>query len=308
MTRDSRRFLQPEAISRISRLELQARNVVEGFLSGLHRSPYFGQSVEFVQHREYVAGDDPRRIDWKVWSKTDKYYIKQYEEETNLRCTLLVDVSESMQFGTGDPKKGALTKYEYACAVAASLAYLLLRQQDSVGLTSFDSGVRTVVPSRSKRNHLHSVLAALDAQNPAEKTDIYQVLAAVADQQVHSGMIVLISDLFAPREGLFKGLKLLRHRGHDVMIFQIMDDEELDFNYSGTTRFEGLEASGELVCDPRALRDGYLAALQAFLDEVRRHCSKNTIDFQTIRTSDHLDAALAHYLNHRIGMRQTLRS
>jgi uncharacterized protein (DUF58 family) len=308
VTRDSRRFLQPEAISRISRLELQARNVVEGFLSGLHRSPYFGQSVEFVQHREYVAGDDPRRIDWKVWSKTDKYYIKQYEEETNLRCTLLVDVSESMQFGTGDPHKGALNKYEYACTVAASLAYLLLRQQDSVGLTSFDAGVRSVVPMRSKRNHLHAVLAALDAENPAEKTDIYQVLANVADQQVHSGMIVLISDLFVPRDGLFKGLKLLRHRGHDIMIFQILDDEELDFNYAGTTRFEGLEAAGELVCDPRALRDGYLAALRAFLDELRRHCSKNTIDFQTIRTSDHLDAALAHYLNHRIGMRQTLRS
>jgi uncharacterized protein (DUF58 family) len=305
--------LQPEAISRISRLELQARNVVEGFLSGLHRSPYFGQSVEFVQHREYVAGDDPRRIDWKVWSKTDKYYIKQYEEETNLRCTLLVDVSESMQFGTADPNVksssgGGLNKYEYACAVAASLAYLLLRQQDSVGLTSFDSSVRSVVPSRSKRNHLHSVLSALDAQNPAAKTDIYKVLAEVADQQVHSGMIVLISDLFVPRDGLFKGLKLLRHRGHDVMIFQIMDDEERDFNYSGTTRFEGLEATGELVCDPRALRDGYLAALQAFLDELSRHCSRNTIDFQTIRTSDHLDAALAHYLNHRIGMRQSLRS
>ena len=303
MTRDSRRFLQPEAISRISRLELQARNVVEGFLSGLHRSPYYGQSVEFVQHREYVAGDDPRRIDWKVWSKTDKYYIKQYEEETNLRCTLLVDVSESMQFGTG-----ALTKYEYACAVAASLAYLLLRQQDSVGLTSFDAAVRTVVPSRSKRNHLHAVLAALDANNPAEKTDIYSILAEVADQQSQRGMIVLISDLFVPREGLFKGLKLLRHRGHDVLIFNIMDDEELDFNYSGTTRFEGLEATGELVCDPRALRDGYLAAVNAFLDELRRHCSRNTIDFETIRTSDHLDAALAHYLNHRFGMRQTVRS
>jgi uncharacterized protein (DUF58 family) len=295
--------LQPEAISRISRLELQARNVVEGFLSGLHRSPYYGQSVEFVQHREYVAGDDPRRIDWKVWSKTDKYYIKQYEEETNLRCTLLVDVSESMQFGTG-----ALTKYEYACAVAASLAYLLLRQQDSVGLTSFDAAVRAVVPSRSKRNHLHAVLAALDANNPAEKTDIYSILAEVADQQSQRGMVVLISDLFVPRDGLFKGLKLLRHRGHDVLIFNIMDDEELDFNYSGTTRFEGLEATGELVCDPRALRDGYLAAVNAFLDELRRHCSRNTIDFETIRTSDHLDAALAHYLNHRIGMRQTVRS
>jgi uncharacterized protein (DUF58 family) len=295
--------LQPEAVSRIARLELQARNVVEGFLSGLHRSPYFGQSVEFVQHREYVAGDDPRRIDWKVWSKTDKYYIKQYEEETNLRCTLLVDVSESMQFGSDK-----MTKYEYACAVAACLAYLLLRQQDSVGLTSFDAAVRATVPPRSKRNHLHAVLAALDAQNPAEKTDIYNILAQVADAQSQRGMIVLISDLFVPRDGLFKGLKLLRHRGHDVLLFNIMDDEELDFSYSGTTRFEGLEQMGELICDPRALREGYLEAVQKFLDEVRRHCAKNTIDFQTIRTSDHLDAALAHYLNHRIGMRQTVRS
>lgn len=312
MTRDSRRFLQPEAISRISRLELQARNVVEGFLSGLHRSPYFGQSVEFVQHREYVAGDDPRRIDWKAWSKTDKYYIKQYEEETNLRCTLLVDVSESMQFGSGNAgrgkKTGALNKYEYACAVAASLAYLLLRQQDSVGLVTFDAAVRSVVPSRSKRNHLHAVLEALDAQNPAEKTDIYSILAEVAEQQSQRGMIVLISDLFVPREGLFKGLKLLRHRGHDVLLFQILDDEELDFNYAGTTRFEGLEGMGELVCDPRALREGYLAALRAFLDELRRHCSKNTIDFQTIRTSEHLDAALAHYLNHRVGMSKSVRT
>jgi uncharacterized protein (DUF58 family) len=304
--------LQPEAVSRISRLELQARNVVEGFLSGLHRSPYFGQSVEFVQHREYVPGDDPRRIDWKAWSKTDKYYIKQYEEDTNLRCTLLVDLSESMQFGSlpagrGTGRGGVSNKYEYACAIAACLAYLLLRQQDSVGMVTFDAKVRSVIPSRSKRNHLHSVLAALDAQNPAEKTDIYSILAEVADEQSQRGMIVLISDLFVPREGLFKGLKLLRHRGHDVMLFQVLDDEELDFNYSGTTKFEGLEELGDIVCDPRALRDGYLEALQAFLDELRRHCSKNTVDFQTIRTSEHLDAVLAHYINHRLGMGKSVR-
>jgi uncharacterized protein (DUF58 family) len=295
--------LQPEAIARISRLELQARNIVEGFLSGLHRSPYFGQSVEFVQHREYVAGDDPRRIDWKAWSKTDRYYIKQYEEDTNLRCTLLVDVSESMQFGSG-----ALSKYEYACAIAASLAYLLLRQQDSVGLVSFDSGVRAVVPSRSRRNHLHAVLAALDAQNPAEKTDLYSILAKVADDQSQRGMIVLVSDLFAPREGLFKGLRLLRHRGHDVLVFHVLDDEELDFNYAGTTRFEGLEALGELICDPRSLREGYLAAMREFIDELRRNCARQTIDYQTVRTSENLDAVLGHYIKHRLGMRQTARA
>lgn len=296
MTRDSRRFLPPEAVARISRLELQARTVVEGFLSGLHKSPYFGQSVEFVQHREYVPGDDPRRIDWKAWSKTDRYYIKQYEEETNLRCTLLVDVSESMQFGSTK-----LTKYEYGCAVAACLAYLLLRQQDSVGLISFDDAVRAIVPTRSKRNHLNDVLAALDAQNPAQKTDMYRILAKTADEQTQRGLIVLVSDLLVPREGLFKGLQMLRHRGHDVMVFHVLDPQELDFDYSGTTKFEGLESAGELTCDPRSLREGYLEAVQAYLADVRRRCAGATIDYHTIRTSEKIDAVLAHFLNHRLG-------
>jgi uncharacterized protein (DUF58 family) len=295
--------LQPDAVSRIARLELQARQVVEGFLSGLHRSPYFGQSVEFVQHREYVAGDDPRRIDWKAWSKTDKYYIKQYEEDTNLRCTLLVDASESMQFGTQK-----LNKFEYACAVAACLAYLLLRQQDSVGVITFDDAIRQTVPMRSKRNHLHSILAALNTEEPAKKTDMFSLLRSVADEQSQRGMIVVISDLFAPRDGLFKGLKLLRHRGHDVLLFHVMDDEELDFNYAGTTKFEGLEEMGDLVCDPRALREGYLEAVNSFLADVRRNCARNVVDYHTIRTSEHLDAALAHYLNHRLGMRKSVKT
>ena len=295
--------MQPEAIARISRLELRAREIVEGYLTGLHRSPFFGQSVEFVQHREYVAGDDPRRIDWKAWSKTDKYYIKQYEEDTNLRTMLVVDVSESMLFGE---KK--LNKYEYACAVAASLAYLLLRQQDSVGLMTFDENVRTTVPTRSKRTHLHSILAALDNENPSKKSDMLGVLRKVADEQSQKGLVVLISDLFADRAGLFKGLKLLRHRGHEVMVFQIMDDAELDFEYSGTTKFEGLEEMGDLICDPRSLREGYLKAVDEFREEIRRQCAKNVIDFQTVRTSENLDAVLAHYIHHRIGMRHTARN
>ena len=303
MTQDYRRFLLPEAISRISRLEVRARHIVEGFLTGMHRSPYFGQSVEFVQHREYVPGDDVRRIDWKVWSKTDKYYVKLFEEDTNLRTTLVVDLSESMLFGAGP-----MTKYEYGCTVAASLAYLLLRQQDSVGLVAFDDQVRARVPSRSKSSHLHSILEALASQKPAKKTGMYDILRQVAEEQSRKGMIVIISDLFVDRDGLFKGLKLLRHRGHDVLMLHVMDDEELDFNYAGTTKFEGMEEMGDLVCDPRALREGYLEAVNQFLADLRRHCARNTIDFQTIRTSEHLDAALAHYLNHRIGMRQTIRS
>ncbi len=303
MTQDYRRFLLPEELSRISRLEVRARQIVEGFLSGLHRSPYFGQSVEFVQHREYVQGDDFRRIDWKVWSKTDKYYIKQYEEDTNLRTTIIADLSESMVFGSG-----AMTKYEYGCTIVAALAYLLLRQQDSVGLIAFDQQIRARVPPRSKRHHLHAILAALDAENPARKTDMYAVLRQISNEQSLKGMIVIISDLFVERESLFRGLKLLRHRGHDVLLLHVMDDEELDFNYAGITKFEGMEQMGDLVCDARALREGYLKAVNGFLEELRRHCARNVIDYQTIRTSEHLDAALAHYLNHRIGMRQTVRN
>ncbi len=296
-------MLDPEATSRISRLELEARHVVEGFLSGLHRSPYFGQSIEFVQHREYVPGDDVRRIDWKVWSKTDKFYIKQYEEETNLRTALLVDASESMQFGSGGK-----TKFDYACSIAACLSYLLLRQQDAVSLSTFDRGLRNRVPSRSQQTHLNALLAALETESPKAKTDIYGILRQVAEEKTQRGMVVLISDLFTPREELFRGLRLLRKRGHDVLIFHVLDDQEIDFDFNGTTKFEGLEDAGELVCDPRSLREGYQRALSEFLDEVRRRCARNVIDYQTIRTSEHLDAVLRHYVNHRVGLRGTARN
>lgn len=297
MTTALKQYLSPEAVARIARLEVKARQVVEGFLSGMHRSPYFGQSIEFVQHREYVPGDDVRRIDWKVWSKTDRYYIKQYEEETNLRTTLLVDVSESMLFGSGKS-----TKYDYGCSLAAALAYLLLRQSDAVSLLAFDEAIRGVVPSRSRQTHLGSILSVLINESPAKKTGLYDILRYVADEKSQKGMVVLISDLFVPREGLFRGLRLLRQRGHDVMILHIMDDEELDFSYTGTTKFEGMEELGDLTCDPRSLREGYLAAVQAFLDEVRRRCAAGAVDYQTIRTSEHIDAALRHYLNHRVGL------
>ncbi len=302
MTQDYRKFLLPEEISRISRLEIRARQIVEGFLSGLHRSPYFGQSIEFVQHREYVQGDDIRHIDWKVWSKTDRYYIKQYEEETNLKTTLLVDLSESMLFGTG-----AMTKYDYACTIAAALSYLLLKQQDAVGLTSFDSEIRARVPALSRRNHLHAILSSLASEKPAKKTDIFEILRRVANDQTRRGLIVLVSDLFTDREGLFRGLKMLRYRGHDVLLLHILDDEELDFGFTGITKFEGMEETGELVCDPNSLRAGYLKAMGEFLAEIRKYCSGHLIDYQVIRTSEHLDAALAYYLNHRLGMHQSVR-
>jgi uncharacterized protein (DUF58 family) len=171
----------------------------------------------------------------------------------------------------------------------------------------FDDGVKAVVPHRSKRNHLHSILQELDRGEPKTKTDMGTILAQVGEEQSQRGMVVLISDLFAPREGLFKGLSMLRHRGHDVLLFHILDEEELEFSYTGSTRFEGLEAMGELLCDPRSLRDGYLEAVQGFLAEIRRYCAGAVIDYQTVRTTEHLDAVLSHYLNHRLGLRQSVR-
>jgi len=293
--------LHPEAIKRITRLELRARHVVEGFLSGMHRSPYYGQSVEFRQHREYVPGDDLRHVDWKVWARQDRVYVKQYEEDTNLRCTLLIDVSNSMAYGTG-----ALNKYEYGCTLAASLAYLVLKQNDAVGCVAFDDRVRITVPPRSKRTHIHSIIESLDANTPRDKTDLYPVLRGVAESSPKRGMMVLVSDLLADPDGTTRGLKLLRQRGHDVLVFHVMDDDEIDFPFSGPTRFEGLETDLFLNCNPRALRAGYLEALNQFLASVRRDCATHAIDYALLRTRDPLDAALAKFLSRRLGTHQRL--
>jgi len=296
---DSKRFLHPEAIGRIARLDLRARHIVEGFLLGIHRSPFFGQSVDFLQHREYAPGDELRHIDWKVWAKQDRFYVKQFESDTNLRATLIVDVSNSMRYGSGP-----LNKYEYGCTVAACLAYLLIRQQDAVGCVAFDDSVRTKVPQRTKRSHLNSIVQALDASAPADKTDLGQILREVADTYPRRGLMILVSDLLVDRAGLFKGIKLLRQQGHDVLVFHVLDDDELDFEFSGPTKFDSLELDDQLACNPRALREGYLTALNAYLDEVRRGCASDGVQYTLLRTSDPLDGALAAFLS---GRRQMLR-
>jgi uncharacterized protein (DUF58 family) len=268
--------------------------VVEGFISGMHRSPFFGHSVEFVQHREYVSGDDIRDLDWKVWSKTDRFYIKQYEEDTNLRCHLVVDVSESMHYG-----RGALNKYEYACTAAACLAYLLLQQQDSAGCVTFDQDVRMVVPARSQQNHIDSIIRAMHVSRPREKTDIEKIMRRVTESITGRGMVAIVSDLLVDREPFFRGLEMLCHRRHDIMVFHILDEDELTFPFSGITKFEGMEEMPHLICDPRALRDGYIEALEEYLTEVRRGCTRMGIDYVLIRTSDYMDAALSRFLHHR---------
>ncbi len=291
---DPKRFLRPEIIQRISRLDVRARTIVEGYMSGLHRSPYFGQSNEFRQHREYTIGDDLRHVDWKVWARQDRLYVKQFDEDTNLRCYLFVDVSRSMHYG-----QGPLNKYEYACTLAACLAYLLLGQQDAVGCLTFDAAVRSQVPSRTSRNHLQSIVSALHQSEPKDKTDFLPVLRKAAETYPRRGICVLVTDALAPREGLRRGLRLLRQRGHDVLLFHLLDDDELNFTFSGPTRFDDLESAEFLACNPRALREGYLEALVRFLDEVRHACAQLEVAYTRIATSQPLDAALTTFLARR---------
>lgn len=294
MTSVSKRSLQPELIARIGRLEVRARHIVEGLLSGMHRSPYFGQSIEFLQHRQYVAGDDLRHVDWKVWGKQDRLYVKQYEEDTNLRACMLVDLSASMAYGGG-----AMTKCDYACTAAAALTYLLLRQQDAVGCVAFDEKIRQIVPHRTSNHHLSTIVKALAVAEPRDKTYLSTVLAQVAENFPRRGLMVLLSDLLVDADDMLRGLRRLRQRGHDVLVLHILDDHELDFPFAGPTRFEGLETDQQLNCNPRALREGYLQALDEFLATVRRGCARDRIDYALIRTSEPLDAALIAFLNHR---------
>jgi uncharacterized protein (DUF58 family) len=295
---DPRRFLHPETIARISRLDLRAQHVVEGFISGMHRSPFFGHSVEFVQHREYTPGDDIRYLDWKVWSKTDRFYVKQFEAETNLRCNLIVDVSESMHYG-----RGPLNKYEYGCTAAACLGYLLLRQQDAVGVITFDEDVRQILPPRCQQRHIDGIVKSMDISRPRDKTDIEKILRRVTETVASRGLIVIVSDLLVDREPLFRGLDLLVQRRHDILILHILDEDEMTFPFVGTTRFEGMEQLPHLLCDPRALRDGYLEALEEYLTEVRRGCTRLGIDYVLVRTSEYLDAVLSKFLHHRMAIR-----
>lgn len=299
MTPDSKRFLHPEAIRRIGRLEIRARHVVEGFMSGMHRSPYFGRSIEFLQHRQYAPGDDLRHVDWKVWAKADRLYVKQFEEDASMRCTLVVDVSKSMEYG-----RGPLNKYEYAATATVSLAYLLLRQHDAVACLAFDEKIRARTPMRSTQVHLSSIVQALDANRPQAKTDPGNVLRLIAEENYRRGLIVVVSDLLGDVTSTLRGLRLLRQRGHDVLVLHIMDDDELDFPFDGPTRFEGLELPAHLNCNPRALREGYLAAVEKFVSTLRHGCARDAVDYELIRTSQPMDAALAAFLSRRLAARK----
>ena len=296
---DSKRFLHPEAIKRIARMDLRARHVVEGFLSGMHRSPHFGQSVEFRQHREYTPGDDLRHVDWQVWARQDRLYVKQFESDTNMRVNLLVDVSNSMDYGDG-----ALSKSEYAATIAVSLTYLVLKQQDAIGCMTFDAAVRSRIQTLSRKTQMQSIMQALQTTEPANKTDLSSIFKQAAEIYPKRGMMVVISDLLSDVELTLKGLRLLRQRGHDVLLFHVMDNDEIDFPFSGPTKFEDLESDTKLACNPKALREGYLESLEEFLTNVRRGCAKAAVDYALVKTGDSIDAVLAKFLSSRMEVRR----
>jgi uncharacterized protein (DUF58 family) len=297
---DYRKYLDPKTLAKVGHLDITARLVVEGFIQGLHRSPFHGFSVEFAQHREYCPGDDIRHIDWKVYSKTDRHYIKQHEQETNLKAHILLDCSESMRY-----RRTGLSKYDYGCYLAAALAHMLIRQQDQVGLTLFDSEVRKIIPPSAGPNQIKTLIREMSAARPVAKTDVEPVFHKMAEEFSRKGFVIVISDLFVPREGLFRGLRHFRHKRHEVMVFHLMDDDEINFDLDGMLLFKGLEKLGELRIQPRLLRDAYRQVVEKYLTEVRRECVANRIDYRLVNTAQTLDLALSAFLAQREAYRRS---
>ena len=294
---DYQKFLNPQTLARLKGLELRARTIVEGYVAGVHKSPYHGFSIEFAEHREYVPGDDLRYVDWKVFGKTDKFYLKQYEQETNLISYLVLDTSESMRY---QGPHAAMSKLEYAQCMAASLAYLVLEQQDSVGLATFDSELRALVRPSSSPSHLKQLLHVMSESVPARKTAIGAIFHGLAERFKKRGVVVVISDLFDNVPAMIAGLKHFRHRRHEVIVFHVLDPAELDFPFQRTTLFKGLEALPEVLADPLTVRKAYLREFGRFLHEVRQGCRERQIDYVQLRTDQPLDVALSAYLASRM--------
>ena len=288
------RFLDPAVLARLGTLELKARTVVEGFLSGLHRSPFKGFSVEFAEYRQYMPGDDLSSIDWKVYARTDRYYVKKFEEETNLNCYLLLDVSASMGYGSQ-----GVTKLEYGSMLAGSLAYLMQRQRDAVGLTTFDDAIVTMLSPSARPSHLRSLLVALDRMTLGKQTNVAKPLHQLADGMAKRGLVILISDLIDEPERVIEGLRHFRFRGTDVVVFHVMDPAELTFPFTRASRFRDLEGGDELMAVPSVVREQYLSELNGTIGRYKRELGGAGIDYRLLDTSEPLEFALMSYLSTR---------
>ena len=285
---DKRKYLHPEVAAKLGNMSLRARLVVEGYIIGLHKSPYHGFSVEFAEHRAYGPGDEIRHIDWKLYGKTDRYYVKQYEEETNLRSYLIMDISKSMTYRSKN-----ISKLEYASYLTAALSYLMLNQKDGIGLILFDKKIQSFIPPRSTSSHLNTIFSQLDQINPGEDTQLGNVLHEMADRIKKRGLVILISDLFDDFDAIIGGLKHFRYNKQEVIVFHILDRQELNFNFNTRTRFKDME-TGELVTtEPWQIRNSYKDLMLKFQDKYRKQCRKRLIDYIPLFTDHDLDIALS---------------
>lgn len=307
-THSGYRFLDPAALQRVKNLTVMARGVVEGFITGLHTSPYKGFSIEFAEHRNYTAGDNIRHLDWRMLARTDRLYVKQYEEETNLRAQIVLDVSRSMMYRHED----TLTKFQYGSYLAAVLACLMSRQQDAVGLTAFDERVRLDMPCRTSSRHFGEMMRQLETMagelesetqpNGAQETNVAETLHRLAERFKRRCLIVLISDLYDDPDAIVRALHHFRHRRHDVIVFNVFDKSELEFPFREATRFVDMETGEELQIDPAFVRDDYLRRIQAFVDGYRKSCNECQIDYVVTHTSVPYDFMLSRYLSKRSGL------
>jgi len=291
----NRSYFDPLVLARLSNLYLKARWVVEGMMSGIHRSRSKGFSVEFEEHREYSPGDEIRRIDWKALGKFDRYFIKETEDETNLRATLILDGSASMDYGSN-----GMTKFEYASILTASLAYLILRQQDAAGVATFSDKIESFVPPRAKRGYIFEILRALEAYRPSGETSTGKILQQIAGKMNRRGLVILVSDLLDDTEDVLNGLRLFRFSGHDVIVFHVMDSAEIELPFDGNILFEDLELPDlKVTADPQTIREVYRGVVNEFIDHVRKECHAAMIDYQLVSTATPLDRALVSYLGWR---------
>jgi len=295
MPEDYRRFLKPDVVSKLSGMEIKARLVVEGFIAGLHKSPYHGFSVEFAEHRQYMPGDPLKNVDWKVYAKTDRFFIKEFEEETNLKAYILVDTSGSMGYSSN-----SLNKLEYACYLSAALSYLMLKQRDSVGLVLFDQNIKKYIPPKSAlRSHLHVILQELDKMEPSQTTNISSTLHQMAERIKRRGLIILISDLFDDPDRVINGLKHFRHKKHEVIVFHVLDPKERTFAFPELAIFKDLETDEELMTSPWQIRKEYTERFKALVNKYTLQCRESLIDYVLLDTSIPFDYALFSYLSKR---------
>lgn len=289
------KYLRPDVIRQVARLDLRAKFIVQGFLSGLHASPFHGFSVEFSEHRKYTPGDDLKDLDWNVYAKTDKYYLKKFQAETNVTGYLVMDLSASMAY----TYRQELTKFDYAICLAAALGYLMIHQQDPVGLITFDTQIRASLPPRSKRTQLGSMLAVLANLKPSGKTDIPNCLQQLAALMRGKSLVMLFSDLLTEPEPFIRSLHLLRHRGHEVILFHILDEAEVKFPFEGVIEFEDPEVGEKMTLDARGMREDYQKSVEEFRRYYREECAKANVDYVTMDTSVSFDKALLEYLIQR---------